>query len=106
MRKFCPVCMVDRPARSFMCTKCSSPLVVRAVPSDATPGDRKAKYREARKAEGLTQVSAWVPDDCAADFAVLAECLRRNRRLTWGPLKDTKTGKLVSASSVLTGDKS
>jgi len=106
MRKFCPVCMVERPGLSRICSKCSADLVPLPVPSDCSRGDRKAKYREARKAEGLTQVSAWVPEHVAADFAILAEVLRRNRNLTWGPLKDLDSGKLVSASKRLTGPKS
>lgn len=106
MSKFCPVCMVWRAAPAVKCSRCSADLVARPVPSDCTAGDRKARYREARRAEGLKQVSAWVPEHAAADFQILAQALRENPGLTWGPLKEVKSGKLVSASRILTGPKS
>lgn len=57
---------------------------------------RKARYRENRKAEGLVQVSAWIPENLAGDFYLAADMLRNRRNLEWGPLRDKGSGRLVS----------
>lgn len=56
--------------------------------------NRKVTYRERREAEGLVQVSAWVPAAAAPDFYVIAERLRKDRDLGFGPLRHVPTGRL------------
>ncbi|HEV7368954.1 hypothetical protein [Arenibaculum sp.] len=50
----------------------------------------------ARKAEaGLSRVCVWVPAQHAPDLRQLAERLAADRELAVGPLRNTRTGKLV-----------
>jgi len=56
---------------------------------------RAATHREVMKAAGFVQVSAWIPESCAADFYVIARNLREKRDLTFGPLRSASTGKLT-----------
>lgn len=62
------------------------------VPSDGR--NRKQSYRQRREAEGLIQVSAWVPAHAAPDFYIIAERLRSDRELGFGPLRHIPTGRL------------
>ena len=68
------------------------------VPSDCRVScyrNRKQSYRDRRKAEGLVQVSAWIPIATAPDFYVMAAMLKENRELAFGPFRHVRTGHFV-----------
>lgn len=64
-----------------------------AVTSDG----RAKRFRRNREAEGLIQVSAWIPAAAAPDFYIIAESLRRDRELGFGPVRHIPTGRLRRA---------
>lgn len=63
------------------------------VPSDG-PRNRKQAYRDRQASDGLTQVSAWIPTGTAPDFYVIAQALRDDRELSFGPVRHVPSGRL------------
>lgn len=55
---------------------------------------RAERYRRRQEADGLVQVSAWLPSSAVADFYVLASRLRDDRELGFGPLRHVASGRL------------
>ena len=63
-----------------------------AIPGPVPSRERKAQYRRRMEAQGLVQVSGWVPVHAAPDFYVIAAALRQDRELGFGPLRHLETG--------------
>lgn len=60
-----------------------------------TNAERQAKANRKRKASGLGKAQGWVHSHQVADIQMIMRMLRENPGLELGPLRDTRTGKLV-----------
>lgn len=60
-----------------------------------TNAERQAKFRARKAAQGLEQVNVLLPPAAHADLAMIARMMAENPDLEFGPLRDTRTGRLV-----------
>lgn len=60
-----------------------------------TGAERQLAFRKQKLQEGLVPVTCYVPAGLAAAFMDAARLLCAERGLELGPLRDTRTGKLV-----------
>jgi hypothetical protein len=58
--------------------------------------ERQRRWRERQLAKGIVTVTVDVPASAASDVRVLAEALRKNVDLVIGPLRNIRSGRLVS----------
>lgn len=61
----------------------------------ATNAERQRRLRAARAERGIVPVTVWVSREHQSVFVRLALMLNENSDLEIGPLRDTKSGKLV-----------
>ncbi len=66
-----------------------------------TDAERQARYRARKTALGFTAVTLLVPKAAAPDLQAIAEALRGGTHLQPGPLRDIRSGKLVSVKAAL-----
>lgn len=62
----------------------------------ATSAERQREFRKRMKEKGLVPVTVYVPGGYAGEIMLAAEKLCRDRDLSLGALRNTKTGRLVS----------
>jgi hypothetical protein len=71
-----------------------------AVTCDGLTGAaRQARYRERQRRQGLVAVTVVVPVAATSDLVQAAEAMRSAPHLTFGPLRDPLSGKLVSSKN-------
>lgn len=58
-----------------------------------TAKERQRKFRENLAQNGLTTVTAIVPEHLMAEVQILCRMLRENPSLELGPVRDSATGK-------------
>jgi hypothetical protein len=62
----------------------------------ATATERMRRWRERNRTErGLKTVTVEVPHHLEPELRLIAQALRSNPGLTFGPLKDSASGRLV-----------
>lgn len=61
---------------------------------------RQAAFKNRMRDQGFEQVNLWVPAGAVADVQELANALRTSSDFTVGPVRNVRTGKLVSLKSV------
>ena len=66
-----------------------------------TPAEKSRRHRNKQLAAGLIKVTVFVPATSAAEFHLVAEATRARPELILGPLRDSITGRLVSAKFAL-----
>lgn len=67
---------------------------------------RQARWRERQRAGGTIAVTVLIPTYAASDLKLIAEALRSDHRLEFGPLRDRVSGKLRSTRRPTTGSRS
>ena len=68
----------------------------------ASCAERQRKHRARQREAGFVSLTLMVPYEAVAELAIQAEALRTNPKLAPGPLRNPRTGRLISAKSVLT----
>ena len=66
-----------------------------------TGAQRAALYLERQRERGLVSVTILVPIGAVAEFREMGEALRTHPHLLPGPLRDPRTGRLVSVATAL-----
>jgi hypothetical protein len=59
--------------------------------------DRQARWLRKQAALGQVPVTVIVPERAASDLRLIAEALRQSPELEIGPLRSTRSGRLISA---------
>jgi hypothetical protein len=68
--------------------------------SKVSAAARQAAFKNRMRDQGFEQVNLWVPAGAIPDLNELATTLRKSPDFTVGPVRNVRTGKLVSIKSV------